>query len=96
MSNHTFHPPSELPTQVLSYVSGLSDHAKEFGTVPMNTPKELAAVKSQAHALEPRWLDELLQREGILDATGEVWLHCYPRVLGCHRPSGQRCRNRPP
>lgn len=41
------------------------------------------------------WLDELLQREGIPDATGEVWLHCYPRVLGytfkpvsfwyCHR-----------
>lgn len=28
------------------------------------------------------WLDELLQREGINDATGEVWLHCYPRVLG--------------
>ena len=41
------------------------------------------------------WLDELLQREGIIDATGEAWLHCYPRVLGhtfkpvsfwyCHR-----------
>jgi DUF1365 family protein len=41
------------------------------------------------------WLDALLQREGILDATGEVWLHTYPRVLGytfkpvsfwyCHR-----------
>lgn len=41
------------------------------------------------------WLDELLQSEGIDDATGEVWLHCYPRVLGytfkpvsfwyCHR-----------
>ena len=28
------------------------------------------------------WIDELLQREGIDDATGEVWLHCYPRVLG--------------
>ena len=28
------------------------------------------------------WLDELLLREGINDATGEVWLHCYPRVLG--------------
>jgi len=28
------------------------------------------------------WLDDLLQREGISDATGEVWLHCYPRVLG--------------
>jgi DUF1365 family protein len=28
------------------------------------------------------WLDELLQAQGITDATGEVWLHCYPRVLG--------------
>jgi DUF1365 family protein len=41
------------------------------------------------------WLDELLGNEGITDAVGEVWLHCYPRVLGysfkpvsfwyCHR-----------
>jgi DUF1365 family protein len=41
------------------------------------------------------WLDELLAREGITDATGETWLHSYPRVLGyvfkpvsfwyCHR-----------
>jgi uncharacterized protein len=41
------------------------------------------------------WVDELLAREQVRDATGEVWLHCYPRVLGhtfkpvsfwyCHR-----------
>ena len=41
------------------------------------------------------WLDEVLAREGVTGATGEVWLHCYPRVLGftfkpvsfwyCHR-----------
>jgi uncharacterized protein len=41
------------------------------------------------------WIDELLQQEGIHDATGELWLHAYPRVLGytfkpvsfwyCHR-----------
>ena len=41
------------------------------------------------------WLDALLAAEGITDAEGEVWLHCYPRVLGfafkpvsfwyCHR-----------
>ena len=41
------------------------------------------------------WIDALLASEGIADATGEVWLHCYPRVLGytfkpvsfwyCHR-----------
>ncbi len=46
------------------------------------------------------WLDELLQGEGILDATGEVWLHCYPRVWGyafkpvsfwyCHRATGDQ------
>ncbi len=44
------------------------------------------------------WIDELLHSEGINDATGEVWLHCYPSVLGytfkpvsfwyCHRASG--------
>ena len=28
------------------------------------------------------WLDALLQREGIDDATGEVWLQAFPRVLG--------------
>lgn len=44
------------------------------------------------------WLDALLQSEGIHDADGEAWLHCYPRVLGftfkpvsfwyCHRADG--------
>ncbi len=28
------------------------------------------------------WLDELLTREGIVDADGEVWLQTLPRVLG--------------
>ena len=46
------------------------------------------------------WLDELLQREGIHDATGEAWLHTYPRVLGytfkpvsfwyCHRAAADQ------
>ena len=41
------------------------------------------------------WIDDLLRTEGIDDATGEVWLQTYPRVLGyafkpvsfwyCHR-----------
>ena len=41
------------------------------------------------------WLDGVLANEGVHDADGEVWLHCYPRVLGfafkpvsfwyCHR-----------
>ena len=28
------------------------------------------------------WIDELLMREGVKDAQGELWLHTYPRVLG--------------
>lgn len=54
----------------------------------------------RADALQ--WLDALLGREGIEDAQGEIWLHCYPRVLGytfkpvsfwyCHRQDGSlRC-----
>ena len=47
-----------------------------------------------------RWMDELLAAEGIHDATGEIWLQCYPRVLGyafkpvsfwfCHRAPGDQ------
>jgi DUF1365 family protein len=51
--------------------------------------------RSAAEGGSLAWLLELLAREGIDDAHGEVWLHCYPRVLGyafkpvsfwyCHR-----------
>jgi DUF1365 family protein len=44
------------------------------------------------------WLEALLQREGLDGIDGEVWLHCFPRVLGyafkpvsfwyCHRADG--------
>lgn len=45
------------------------------------------------------WLDELLHKEGISDADGELWLHTYPRIFGhtfkpvsfwyCHRLDGR-------
>jgi len=38
--------------------------------------------RSAAEGGSLAWLLELLAREGINDADGEVWLHCYPRVLG--------------
>jgi len=47
------------------------------------------------------WIDEVLTREAVFapsEVRGEVWLHCYPRVLGyvfkpvsfwyCHRVDG--------
>lgn len=45
-----------------------------------------------------KWVDDLLHAEGIHDADGEIWLQCFPRVLGyvfnpvsfwfCHRRDG--------
>ena len=45
------------------------------------------------------WIDALLEREGVFDADGEVWLQAMPRVLGfvfnpvsfwfCHRADGR-------
>ncbi|MFZ6656374.1 DUF1365 domain-containing protein [Undibacterium sp. TJN19] len=45
-----------------------------------------------------QWLDNLLHKENIHDADGEVWLQCFPRVLAyvfnpvafwfCHRADG--------
>ena len=44
------------------------------------------------------WLLDMLAEQGIDDADGDIWLHCYPRVLGytfkpvsfwyCHRADG--------
>lgn len=55
-----------------------------------------ARSASQGGALG--WITELLQNQGIEDATGEIWLHTYPRVFGyafkpvsfwyCHRLDG--------
>jgi DUF1365 family protein len=45
------------------------------------------------------WIDDILKKEGIDDAKGEVWLQTFPRVLGyvfnpvsfwfCHQLDGQ-------
>ena len=45
-----------------------------------------------------RWIRDLLSREGVNDADGEIWLQAFPRVLGyvfnpvsfwyCHRADG--------
>ena len=28
------------------------------------------------------WIEQLLVRAGVHDADGEIWLHCFPRMLG--------------
>jgi DUF1365 family protein len=56
--------------------------------------------KDHGDGIQPplQWIDSLLDREGIRDADGEVWLQTFPRVLGyvfnpvsfwfCHRKDG--------
>ena len=86
-----------LPLRSLSQVAGPTPRA--WG---INRPGLLSFFetdhgdgRARAQGGAMGWLDELLHQEGIHDATGEAWLHCYPRVLGftfkpvsfwyCHR-----------
>lgn len=83
----------------------LRQHPGTAGALAWNRPGALAfrdadhgdgRSAQQGGALA--WLDQLLHGEGITDAQGEAWLHCYPRVLGysfkpvsfwyCHRADG--------
>ena len=72
------------------------------GELARNRPAALSffdADHGDGRADALQWLDELLAQHGVLDATGEVWLHTYPRVWGhtfkpvsfwyAHRPSGE-------
>lgn len=76
-------------------------HREDRGVLAHNRPGALSFHDrdhgdGRDNALE--WLDDLLHSEGITDADGEAWLHCYPRVLGftfkpvsfwyCHRADG--------
>jgi DUF1365 family protein len=84
----------------------LKTGAAQSGSWGINRPGALSFFETDhgdGRALEQggalAWLDELLQHADIPDATGEVWLHCYPRVLGytfkpvsfwyCHRSAEQ-------
>jgi len=86
-----------------------SDPVADSWSVPGFSVNEFAALSffdaDHGDGRSPRaggalaWLDDLLMCEGILDADGEAWLHCYPRVWGytfkpvsfwyCHRASGE-------
>lgn len=83
----------------------LRDGAMPAGALPLNRPGWLSFHdRDHGDGRGPgaggalAWLDELLAQHGILDATGEAWLHCYPRVMGytfkpvsfwyCHAANG--------
>jgi uncharacterized protein len=82
--------PSPLPINRFAPISfHCADHGpwSDHGSKRPSNPADLLT-----------WIDQLLAQQGICDADGEVWLHCYPRVLGyafkpvsfwyCQRKSG--------
>ena len=83
----------------------LRDHPEAAGVLAWNRAGALAFrdtdhgdSRGPAQGGSLAWLEEILHSEGIADAQGEIWLHCYPRVLGysfkpvsfwyCHRIDG--------
>ena len=69
-------------------------HPEACGGLPVNRSGAISFFdcdhgdgRGPEHGGALGWLTDLLQREGVNDANGEVWLHTYPRVLGyCFKP----------
>ena len=82
-----------LPMRTLAGAPCAALHRNRFGLLSFHD-RDHGAGGPDALA----WLDALLAREGVCDASGEVWLQTYPRVLGyafkpvsfwyCHRTDG--------
>jgi DUF1365 family protein len=87
---HPQHHAFAYPTYFLMLpLRSLQKQTTQMGQWHINRPGLLSFFESDhgdgrstAQGGAVAWIDELLQREGIHDATGEVWLHTYPRVLG--------------
>ena len=83
-----------LPMRALSRQASPALPRNRFGAVSFHD-----ADHGDGRADSLAWLDELLAGQGISDCAGEVWLHCFPRVLGfafkpvsfwyCHRADGR-------
>lgn len=93
---HAFHYPTYfllLPMRSLRHAPAAALRRNRFGLLSFHD-SDHGTGGTDALA----WLDGLLAAEGITDATGEVWLQTYPRVLGyafkpvsfwyCQRPDG--------
>jgi len=103
-SHHAFHYSAfflMLPMRLLQKNGGQASHELELD-LAINRPGAVSFFdvdhgdgRSPELGGAMAWLDELLQKENIEDARGEVWLQTFPRVMGytfkpvsfwyCHR-----------
>lgn len=79
-AEHTFRYPSyflHLPLRSLREQPAPALRRNRFGALSFHD-RDHGEGSDDALA----WFEALLQREGVHDADGEVWLHTFPRVLG--------------
>ncbi|MBC3812593.1 DUF1365 domain-containing protein [Undibacterium aquatile] len=86
-----------VPVRVLTSQT-LPVHARFFSHNRFNLLSFFDKDHGDAQQPLSNWLDAILHEHGINDADGEIWLQCFPRVLGyvfnpvsfwfCHRRNG--------
>jgi DUF1365 family protein len=70
-----------LPMRALTKFDSKTLAINRFGAISFHD-QDHGDGRGAAQGGALAWLDALLQSEGIDDANGEVWLHCYPRIFG--------------
>src|SRR5581483_3835574 len=53
MANHIFHPPTEMPAQIISFAHGVEASAADFGNVPGMDPTSVKNLADSALPLQP-------------------------------------------
>jgi DUF1365 family protein len=70
-----------LPMRSLAVLGSKALAVNRFGAISFHD-RDHGDGRDASEGGALAWLDALLQSEGIADANGEVWLHCYPRIFG--------------
>ena len=70
-----------LPVRTLAREPHLLAEAGLRGPWLRFDPRDHGTGHADLHQLSA-WVDQLLHTHGITDADGELWLQCFPRVMG--------------
>jgi hypothetical protein len=70
-----------LPMRCLHEASQMGLAVNRAGLISFHD-KDHGDARSSAQGGALSWLLDVLKTHGIDDANGEIWLHCYPRVIG--------------
>ncbi len=71
-----------LPLRSLAQDPSLATRQRWFSLNRWNLLAHFERDHGDGQTANLDWLDNLLQQQGVDDADGEVWLQCFPRLLG--------------